>query len=335
MPRPQKLGFTIVELLVVIAIIGVLVALLLPAVQMARESARSVKCRNNLKQLALSVELFYDTNGCYPPARLEPRPGDTDAPGLECGGEEATWMVRILPFIEQNPLYERWDVYSKWYENPANARIAQIPSFLCPSRRNLSQSIGERTVGGNAGRTLPCGCPLPPGDGSGFPVQGTLSDYAGNHGDLSPGSAGLPTDFYYGGNGTGIIISSRAKCVNGMPIDWADRLQHRHVSDGLSNTWLIGEKHVPQLEIAKFPFDSPAWDGDHLSASARVAGLGMRLGRGPNDTTASYFSFGSWHPVITHFARADGSVHSFRSSTDPFVLSQLAHRNDEITQRIQ
>lgn len=321
-------GFTLVELLVVIAIIGVLVGLLLPAVQMARESARRVHCQNNLRQLALSVEMFHDTNQAYPPARYEPRPDELGIPERATGGEEATWLVRILPFIEQNAAYSQWDVNGKWYDTPASALEVVPPTFLCPTRRAPGAGLGLRVIGGNSTGKLPCGCPIPPGDGSGLGVRGALSDYAGNHGDLSPGSAGLPTDFYYGGNGTGILISSRAYGLNGRPVDWFDRLNHASVVDGLSHTWLIGEKHIPALELNRFPYDSPAWDGDHLSAAARVGGLGLGLGQGPGDTQTSNYAFGSWHPSITHFAMADGSVQSVKNDTSTFVLSQWAHRAD-------
>lgn len=321
-------AFTLVELLVVIAIVGVLIALLLPAVQMAREAARRVQCQNNLRQLALAVEMFHDTNQAYPPARYEPRPDELGIPERATGGVEATWMVRILPYLEQTSTYGLWDVNGPWYETPTAALELVPPSFLCPTRRSAGAGLGTRAVGGNSGGTLPCGCPIPSGDGSGLLVRAALSDYAGNHGDLSSGSAGLSTDFYYGGNGTGILISSRAYGRDGRPFDWFDRVTHASVVDGLSHTWLVGEKHIPVLEIGRFPYDSPVWDGDHLSASARVGGLGMGLGQGPGDSQSTYFAFGSWHPSITHFAMADGSVQSLRNNTSTFVLSQLAHRSD-------
>src|SRR6188768_3355844 len=95
--------FTLVELLVVIAIIGVLVALLLPAVQMARESARRTQCGNHLKQLGLASQNFNDIRGFLPPARVS-----NDA--TDAAKNWVTWAVLILPYVEQQNFYSQWDV---------------------------------------------------------------------------------------------------------------------------------------------------------------------------------------------------------------------------------
>lgn len=93
----RRAGFTMIELLVVIAIIAILAAIALPAVQSAREAARSTQCRNNLKQIGMATILFEGSFGAYPPARFQPRPTETN-PEYQCGGEEPTWLVRIMPF---------------------------------------------------------------------------------------------------------------------------------------------------------------------------------------------------------------------------------------------
>jgi prepilin-type processing-associated H-X9-DG protein len=159
-------------------------------------------------------------------------------------------------------------------------------------------------------------------------VEGALCDYAGNHGDLTPGATGDPTDFYFGGNGTGVIISVRPKCKDGLAIAPYDRIRMASVSDGTSSTFLFGEKFVPVAQLGQFPVDSPAYDGDHLPASCRLAGPGLRLANGPNDVIADMFSFGSWHPGGVHFALVDGSVRFFSTDTDTKVLGLLANRHD-------
>lgn len=343
---PQHSGFTLVELLVVIAIIAILVGMLLPAVQSAREAARSVDCQNRIRQLALATHMHHDSLRYFPAARYQPRPGDPD--DLQCGDESTTWLTRVMPYIEQDALAERWDHTKRWHEHDDDVRNTVPDIFLCPSRRSGTKPIGMidlavtrtievTTTTQGPGRRLPCGCWIPgPTTTNTTPttvnsttqVTGALCDYAGNHGDLTPGATGESTDFYYGSNGTGVIISVRAKCKNGVPIGAYDKVKMSGVLDGTSNTFLFGEKHINRRMLAEYPDDSPAYDGDHLPASTRLAGPGLRLSRGPNDVLADMFSFGSWHPNGVHFALVDGSVRLFSPETDTKLLGSLANRND-------
>ena len=329
-PLRSRFGFTIIELLVVIGIMGLLIAMLLPAVQAAREASRRTDCSNRVRQLALATHMHHNAYRYFPPARYEARPDA--APSEKCGMETPTWLVRVMPFLEQVSLAEKWDLSKPWYEHGEQVRTVVPDVFLCPSRRNGTSPVGIRnlraSVLGEGGR-LPCGCPLPPRRQMvDMSVTGALCDYAGNHGDLTPGATGKPTDFYFGGNGTGVIISVRPNCKNGKAISPADRIRMASVSDGTSSTFLFGEKFVPMTKLEEFPFDSPAYDGDHLPASCRLAGPGLRLANGPRDVLADMFSFGSWHPGGTHFALVDGSVRFYSSQTDTKVLGSLANRRD-------
>src|SRR5689334_7824014 len=103
-----RAGFTLVELLVVIAIIGVLVSLLLPAVQSAREAARRAQCQNHLKQIGLAVLNFEDVNKSLPHSRYDDR---------------YTWAVEILPYVEQKSLFDQWDLTKNYYKQNAVARM--------------------------------------------------------------------------------------------------------------------------------------------------------------------------------------------------------------------
>ena len=332
--RKGATGFTLVELLVVIAIIGVLVGLLLPAVQAARESARRMSCLNNMKQLGLAAHLHHDAVGYLPPARYEP--GMNPVAGQECGGIHPTWLVRLFPYLEQKGAAERWNVNLPWYEHDAEVREFVPDVFLCPSRRAGTRPVGySGELPGDTGpvRRLPCGCPINGGGDRGFAplvvtASGGLADYAGNHGDLTPGATGAATDYYFGGNGSGTIISVRARCRLGVPNDPADRIKLASVTDGQTNTFLFGEKHVPAEMLAQFPEDSPAYDGRHLPASTRLAGPGLRLANGPRDIMADMLSFGSWHPGICHFVLVDGSVRGLSNATDTRLLGNLANRGD-------
>ena len=122
-------GFTLVELLVVITIIGILIALLLPAVQAAREAARRMQCQNNLKQIGLALHMHLEAKQCFPPGHYWPKSGQ--------GFQEATWITYILPYLEQEGIYlEANPNYAfGWGSDPWNWKVSctSIPLFFCPS----------------------------------------------------------------------------------------------------------------------------------------------------------------------------------------------------------
>ena len=319
-------AFTLVELLVVISIIGLLVGLLLPAVQAAREAARTMQCKNNLHQIALGVDMFHSAQKCYPPARYQPRPGDPIE--LACGGKETTWLVRIMPYIEARTLEQDWDYSIRYGDHPEEVRTRTLPVFCCPSRRSaddakgIGQLVGLTTIW----ITLPCGCRVPvKGD---FSAPGAVGDYGANHGDLSPGSSGLPTDYNFGGNGTGIIISSRARCDGSIPRTWQDRVSDRSVTDGLSNTMLVGEMHVPIGKLNQSPQDAFIFNGDNLFNFARLGGPTMPIATDLRGEGSNLVRWGSWHAGVCQFAFADGSIRAISNSIDTDTLGNLCNRGD-------
>jgi len=137
MKQNTKSGFTLVELLVVIAIIGILIGMLLPAVQQVREAARRTQCMNNLRQIGLATILFHDAQEAFPPARTAT--SNQVLPIFVRNGPDS-WFVRILPFIEQNNLYSLWDLTDRYDNQPETAVATPIATLLCPTRHSISDA---------------------------------------------------------------------------------------------------------------------------------------------------------------------------------------------------
>jgi prepilin-type N-terminal cleavage/methylation domain-containing protein/prepilin-type processing-associated H-X9-DG protein len=308
--RATRLGFTLVELLVVIAIIGVLVALLLPAVQAARESARRMQCQNHLKQLGLGVHNFEDTYKALPNTRMDNR---------------YTWAVQILPFIEQKNLYEQWDLTKSYYNQKAIARETTIPSYFCPTRR--SHKLGPQgSLSNQNGQANLVDVP----DNTTSPMSpGALSDYA-----ASVGSTGR--DYWWDGQGTSGGDNTLLKCRGAFQMlnNWmvgapggstkpGKRLAQ--ITDGTSNTFFIGEKHVQVGKFGMVGSDGSVYNGDK-GYSYRAAGPSNPLVRLPTATNVA--NYGSWHPGVCQFVMADGSVRALKVNISSTVLGYLADVDD-------
>lgn len=160
MKLSMRRGFTLVELLVVIAIIGILVALLLPAIQAAREAARRTQCTNNLKQLGLAVQHYLLSDETFPA-------GLTQQSGPYRG---VTFFVHLLPYLEEQNVYDHWDFVSlaKNSLTPTSPAAAIVGTFLCPSDEPAERVIHFRFIPSNSGMA--------------FRGYYSVTSYAGNHG---------------------------------------------------------------------------------------------------------------------------------------------------------
>jgi len=318
-PRAQRRGaFTLVELLVVIAIIGVLVALLLPAVQVARESARRMQCSNNLKQCPLAAHGYHDAYNVLPPGRLDHRGG-------------LTWAVQILPYMEQDNFFKQWDITRLYYDQGTNVtagdaiRRNPVKTYRCPSRsRTLAISITGDT-------------PDTPFSGARSPPDyytGAVSDYAACIGnDTTPESSGIAGE---GGNGAFSValipwIYVRPVVSGGPPgILGPQKSMTRfgNITDGLSNTLFFGEKHVRngQFGNGNSEGDGSVYNGDILAFASRPAGRFNPLALGPTDRFRT--QFGSYHPGVCQFAFGDGSVRAIPVNISLTILDVLAIRDD-------
>jgi prepilin-type N-terminal cleavage/methylation domain-containing protein len=316
--RPGR-GFTLIELLVVIAIIGILIALLLPAVQKVREAANRMSCSNNLKQISLAINNYHDANNCFPPVRVD--------------ADYATWYVLILPYVEQDNLQREWIFNLPFYNQDEVARTTNVKLFFCPSRRSTGTlSVQEDVVPGD--RTPPpnfVGNP-PARFGRQDHPPGALGDYAACVGDMR-GTPGNPNHQEWPGvNANGAMITGTRLANGGF-------LSHTNlasITDGASNTFLVGEKHVPQGMFGRAKVgDSSIYNGVWTIYSGRVAGIEDPLAKGPTDVSPStggdaFYGrkFGSYHLGICMFAFCDGSVRSIQTGIDRENLRRLAVRND-------
>ena len=317
-------GFTLVELLVVIAIIGVLVALLLPAVQAAREAARRSSCQNNLRQISLATQNFHDTSNELPAVRLQ-------------GGDGwASYFVLIMPYMEQANIQSQWDLTLKYSAQPVAARQAQVKSYYCPSRRPPMLSIAESFD--SADNTPPpnftwsgsvqarFGAPnLPPG---------ACGDYAACVGDFRGTSNNPSSPQWFAVTANGAIIL--AKVIAGTPPQFKSNTRLANITDGTSNTILAGEKHIP-IKMFGHPKvgDGPLYSGAWTSFAGRVAGIEDPLARSSTDLFPSVSGdafwarkFGSYHPGVCQFTFCDGSVRQLAITIDSTNLRRLAVRDD-------
>jgi len=153
--RMKSRGFTLIELLVVIAIIAILVALLLPAVQQAREAARRTQCKNNLKQLGIALHNYHDTFNCFPPAHIRTQSA-IPANNVLTGWRGFSLHSMLLPYIEQTALYTTLD-FNSYFDAPQNTvgRRQRLPAFLCPSDTPMSTAeTGNNSYPGSMGTNL-------------------------------------------------------------------------------------------------------------------------------------------------------------------------------------
>lgn len=339
----MRRAFTLVELLVVIAIIGVLVALLLPAIQAAREAARRTQCSNNLKNIGLSL-LNYES------AMKEfPTGGSGFGDRLECYVENGkpwtgkkqgmSWAFQILPYLEQNAVHNNGDTDV--------VQSTPIPMYSCPSRRPPTLYEDSRW---GAGYLMDYAGAQPATYASA--VNQTRYDAVRDHGNWDRVDASFwmtPVNGYgltvSNGVYDGVIVRSTWRrngphpatlttCANGPETGQfvtgvPDPTRMGQITDGTSNTMVVGEKYVYYTDYAGGDAGDDrgwvdGWDGDTMRSTLAQPFNDSQISPIRDDAKENQtYLFGAAHPAHFHVVFADGSVHSVAYDVNMYVMNSL------------
>jgi prepilin-type N-terminal cleavage/methylation domain-containing protein len=297
-------GFTLVELLVVIAIIGVMTALLLPAVQMAREAARRTSCVNNFRQIGAAAHLYHDSHNAFPPGGVSPGPC--------CSVESyASWTIQLLPFLERKNLYEQYS-QTETNESRANRQVREtfVPIYSCPS------DIYPKTMAvPDSGPAHDMRVQYMPGSYRGV---GGRSDGVSGWWDNYPGYVSLPRRW----RGVFHVVDRQLR-----PESFAS------VSDGSSNTLMVGEyttRYSVPFGMRRRTFWAYTY-GSYNRSDAVAEGRTM-LGDydrctaigGLGDAEPCNRAWGSFHTETVNFLLCDGSIHSLSVAMDMNIFADAA-----------
>ncbi|HBK74210.1 MAG TPA: prepilin-type cleavage/methylation domain-containing protein [Planctomycetaceae bacterium] len=359
----ERSAFTLIELLVVIAIIGVLVGLLLPAVQQAREAARRNACTNNMKQIGLAVHNYADAN-------QEELPMCTWYGGRNAAGKKdlGSPFVALLPFMEQLALYSNLDVTSSsthvHAQRPNGAgtprvRNTVLPGLVCPSDGNGIVPTGATSANHAYSNYRHNGGPIQLGGGSN-PQCPCGTNYNSFRPRAGVGNPNWNSTFYESAPGTPasgrpMSKASPAGCFhrNGKYIDLTSgdtvklaAIKFKDITDGLSSTILYGEArwecsgqarqswaHSNGFDrtntLVPINYDSCIYGSSNADALAKAQAQG-KTGCEASNNWKTERGFKSQHPGIVNVTMVDGSVHTIAETADHFVFNRLGCRGDKL-----
>ncbi len=321
----RRRAFTLVELLVVISIIGVLIGLLMPAVQNARESARRTQCANSVRQLALGFQHHLADHGFYPTGGWGWWwMGDADRP---CNREQpGPWCYTVLPYIELAALHELPhdnhpnDITA--VKKAANKKLATtiVPAFVCPTARPAQ--LWPCVVYHNFGAQVYNCDDVDVSNRADYAVNGGTVRMWSNPGTMW-GSGPSPADGYAGKGFIDMTPNDGIACQR-------SETRVEDVTDGTASTYMLGEKYRNPIDYATgldYGDDHTVFAADDFDRYcwADQPPLQNRSG------VADFFRWGSAHADMFNVAMCDGSMHAINYNIDPTVHRQLGSRNDGTT----
>jgi prepilin-type N-terminal cleavage/methylation domain-containing protein len=347
--RKQSRGFTLVELLVVIAIIGILISLLLPAIQAAREAARRLECKNHLKQIALGCLSHESSTKCFPTGGWGN--GWIGDPDMGFGKRQpGGWTFNILPFIEMKTIYSmskgltgsnKVTALNLMYKTP-------ISIYVCPTRR---QAIVYPVAPYNADLNVAqCGtvdgaarCDYAANAGTYFTHDGGTGYNQYDYGPKTM-AEGLDPNYQWGDlSFKGASISPRMPLgppgADGISYK-RSAIQIKDIPDGLSHTYLVGEKYLnpddyvtgldwADNESLYAGFGNDTYRATGWEAPPNGTGPGLIPPMRDRRGYAQFEAFGSPHPQVWNMVFCDGAVHSISYDIEPNLHAYLANRRDK------
>jgi prepilin-type N-terminal cleavage/methylation domain-containing protein len=333
MCRRSRCGFTLIELMVVLSVIGLLVAILIPAVQQARARARAAQCQNNLRQLGLALHSYESTHSLFPPSFVRQEDGNPPPPPVEFGAlryrSHWTGFHMLLPYLDQQNVYNQYDFRGTWLSSliDPNDRSSwipnrtQIPTLICPSAPRGDTVLGSSTTGG--------------GPGSVITADGGMTQ----HGDAAAGAhwmSGAPTDYSFS-HGADIISALPGQgevCPGGLLHYWSQvpsttrgafgyssSCRLSDITDGASNTFVIGEKTGSRLTYSGWNSSFPTLPVEYPWAMAAVAYFAPTGGEG---VPGSAWVVGPF--AVTHDIRLPDCPTAPPGSGQPFPINPHPRR---------
>jgi prepilin-type N-terminal cleavage/methylation domain-containing protein/prepilin-type processing-associated H-X9-DG protein len=306
-PRAAGAGFTLVELLVVIAIIGVLIALLLPAVQAARESSRRATCQEHMRQIGVAIQNYVSANKKFPAGKK------WSGPRKLTTSQQVAWSSFLLDYLEQGNLLNKID-FAIPLTDPGNlpATGQLIETYLCPSTARFEAHRGDDS------RLLPMDRP---GGGMG------CIDYLGSSGpDKDAKPPGGTVEY---GRQRGVLIGTKG-LENEATVVEPPAIGPEQISDGLSNTLCVAECSGRGVEFDETKFEIKALNGAWASGS-NVSHITKGINALPVPQAWYEEAIMSDHPGGAHLLLCDGSVHFAPDETDKTLLMSMTSRDGDET----